>query len=146
MSIEDQIHLIGRTVGWIILSGYIWSVMNYFVKAANRRWISDLPQDSHFRKGFSGFMRAVVKSHRYVPLFMITVMLIHLMMELIHQGFFITGIIVFCLLSTQIILGAYGAYKKNGVKGPWLYAHRINAALLGAAIAAHVASVIILKP
>ena len=146
MSIEDQIHLIGRTVGWIILSGYIWSVMNYFVKAANRRWISDLPQDSHFRKGFSGFMRAVVKSHRYVPMFIITVMFIHLMMELIHEGFFLTGVITFCLMFTQIAIGIYGAYRKGGKRGPWFYIHRTNAALLGAAIVAHVASVIILNP
>ena len=105
-----------------------------------------LPQESHLRKGFSGFMRAVVKSHRYVPLFMITVMLIHFLMELIHQGFFITGVITFCLLSVQISLGAYGAYKKNGIKGQWLYAHRINAALLAVAIITHVTTVIIVKP
>ena len=30
MSIEDQMHIIGIVLGWIIFAGYLWLVMNYF--------------------------------------------------------------------------------------------------------------------
>ena len=146
MSIEDQIHIIGRILGWIIFSGFVWAVLNYFVKLINRKHFSNLPLESRSRRRYNGFLRTVTKSHRYVPMFIVTVMFIHLMMELIHEGFFITGVITFCLMFTQIAIGIYGAYRKDGKRGPWFYIHRTNAALLGAAIVAHVASVIILKP
>ncbi len=91
-------------------------------------------------------MQAVVRSHIFVPLFLLTVLLLHLFMELIHVGFFITGILTLALMLAQISLGIYGVYFKGRKKGPWLTAHRTGAALLSVSIAAHVTTVVILKP
>lgn len=146
MSIEQQMHIIGITLGWIIVIGYSWAGMNYLVKFVNRKWIVRLPKDSLFRIRYTRFMRAVIRSHVYVPLFLITVMLLHLSMELIHAGFFITGVIVFVLMFLEIVLGAYGAYFKNRKKGTWLYVHRTVAILLFLAINMHVIVAIILHP
>lgn len=146
MSIENQMHLIGITLGWIIFAGYIWSVMNYFVKLVNRKLIVKLPRDSWLQGRYKGFMHAVIKSHKYVPLFVITILVLHLLMELIHAGFFITGIITFCLMVLQISLGLYGANVRNSAKGPWFYAHRIVAILLFISIVVHVITVIIFNP
>ena len=146
MSIEDQIHIIGITIGWTIFACYLWSVSDYFVKLLFRKKINAMPQASTFRKRYIKFMQAVVKSHIYVPLFMLTIMFLHLMLELIHIGFFITGVITFALMLLQIGLGIYGAYVKGKKKGPWFYAHRVVAAMLFVAIVIHVTIVIIVNP
>lgn len=139
-------HVTGITLGWIIVGGYLFSVLNFFVKFINRKYVVRLSPDSPFRKKYLKFMRAVVKGHIYVPLFLVTVILLHLMVELMHEGLFPTGVIVFCLMAAQIALGAYGAFFRDRRQGRWLEAHRIMAVVLFCAIAVHVASVIILKP
>ncbi|NLI54651.1 MAG: hypothetical protein GX417_10095 [Clostridiales bacterium] len=146
MSIEEQMHVLGIVLGWIIVAGYLWSVMNYFVKRINREWIVRLPEGTPTPKAFSGFMRAVTKSHTYVPLFLLTIMLLHFLMELIHVGFFISGVIAIGLLTTQIALGIYGKSKKDKKTAFWLYAHRSVAVLLFFAISVHVVTVVVLKP
>jgi cytochrome c-type biogenesis protein CcsB len=133
-------------LGWIIAAGYLWLVMNFFVKLINRRFISAIPPEEPIRKRYAGFMQAVIKSHIFVPLFLLTIILLHFLMELIHVGFFITGVITICLMLVQISVGIYGAYVKKRKKGPWLYAHRTMAAALSASILAHVTSVIVLNP
>lgn len=146
MSIEEQIHITGIILGWIIVAGYIWLVMNYFVKVVNHKIISKLPQNSSFRKRYSWFMQAVIRTHPYVPLFLISVILLHLIMELIHTGFFITGIITISLMLIQIILGIYGTYIRNKKRGLWFYAHRTVSIMLGLSIIIHIISVIVINP
>ena len=133
MSIEDQMHIVGRILGWIIFAGYLWLTLNYFVK-----------QFDGLRHG--ALMRAVTRSHVYVPLFILTILVLHLLMELIHVGFFITGVITASLMLSQILLGLYGAYVKKRAKGNWFKLHRIVAVLLFFSIAAHVVTVIVLNP
>jgi hypothetical protein len=146
MSIEDQMHIIGIVLGWMIVAGYLWSAMNYFVKRINRKLTLKQPQGTPPKTRFTAFMRAVIKSHVYVPLFLLTIILLHLLMELIHVGFFITGVITIGLLLTQIALGVYGNSVKGRKAGLWLYAHRTIAVLLFLAICAHVITVILLNP
>ncbi len=146
MSIEDQIHITGRILGWIIVTGFLWMVMDYFVKVINHKIISNLPQNSPFRKRFIGFMQAVIKTHPYVPFFLITVISLHLLLELIHVGFFITGIITISLIIIQIVLGIYGKFIGNKKRGSWFYSHRVVSILLGLSIIIHIITVIILKP
>jgi hypothetical protein len=146
MNIETEMHIVGIVIGWILFAGYFWAVLNYFVKRVNRAFILGMPEDSPFRQRYAGFMRAVARSHVFVPLFLLTVLLLHLFIELIHVGFFVTGVVTLALMLAQISLGIYGVYIKARKKGPWLAAHRTGAALLSVSIAAHVTSVVILKP
>ena len=139
-------HTTGIVIGWIIVAGYLFAVLNYFVKVVNRDLIAKMPPDAPFRKRYMRFMQAVVRSHVYVPLFLVTVILIHLMIEFIHEGFFITGVITFTLMVTQILLGAYGAYFKDRKRGRWFYAHRTVAILLFCAITVHAITGIVLNP
>ena len=147
MSIEDQMHLIGIVLGWIIAAGYLWLALNYFVKLKHPRTVvAGQPPAAAGRRRSGAFRSAVIRSHAYVPLFLLTVILLHVLMELIHVGFFLTGVITVSLLTVQILLGLYGAYVKKKIRGGWFYAHRTVAALLFVAIAAHVTTVLILNP
>ena len=146
MSIEDQMHVIGVVLGWIIAAGYVWAVMNFFVKRIYRKSIANLPGDSPRKRRFTWIMHAVTKSHKFVPLFLLTILLLHFLMELIHVGFFATGVIAIVLLLLQISLGVYGATAKEIKTDRWLYAHRTVAVLLFFAIAAHATTAIVLNP
>ncbi len=146
MSIEQQMHIIGIVMGWIIAAGYLWSALNFVVKRIYRNRIAGLPAESTRRKRFTSFMRSVVGSHTFVPLFLLTIMLLHLLMELIHVGFFITGVIAIGLMTLQIGLGIFGATVKKKRMGTWLKIHRFVAALLLVSISVHVVTVVLIKP
>lgn len=146
MSIEDQMHIVGIMMGWIIVAGYVWSVLNYFVKLPKRKMTAPRVDDSSTRKQRTVFKRAVMKSHYYVPFFILMVMILHLTVELFRVGFFITGVITFSLMLLQILIGGYGLYVKHKRRGPWFYGHRTVAVLLGISIIIHVITVVILKP
>lgn len=145
MSVEDAMHITGIVIGWMIVSGYVWGVLNYFVKRVGRPKPGMLSRDA-LKPGYSGFARAVMKSHIYVPLFLIIIILLHLLVELIHNGFFLTGVITISLMTLQIAIGLYGNYVRDGKKGKWFIAHRAVAAALAGAIPVHVAFAIILQP
>src|SRR5665647_3359889 len=123
-------HTIGITIGWIIAAGYFLAVMNYFVKFIYRKEISKMPVDSSSRSKYLLFMKIVVKNHAYIGLYLVTLIFLHLLIELVHEGFFVTGLIAGGLMLLQLVLGTYGKFSKHKTKSLWLYSHRTIAALL----------------
>ena len=59
----DAMHVTGIVLGWIIVAGYLLTVLNYFVKLVNRKVMKDISMDSPLRKRFTGFMKLIMKSH-----------------------------------------------------------------------------------
>ena len=139
---EAAIHTTGIILGWVIVVGYLLAVMKYFVRIIYQKFIIGLPQDSLLREKYLVFMRLIVTTHGYIGLYLLTIIVLHALIELVHRGFFITGLIVAGLMILQIFLGAYGTFVKSRKKGPWLDAHRTLAALLSGAIAIHIQAVI----
>ena len=135
-------HVTGIVLGWIIVTGYLSTVLNYFVKLFNRKVMKDISMDSPLRKRYTGFMKLIMKSHGYIAIYLITFLLLHLLIELVHEGFFITGLVTAGLLILQVLLGGYGAIVKNKKRGPWFYAHRTVAELMAVALVVHVGTAI----
>lgn len=131
-------HIIGITIGWIIAAGCFLAVMNYFVKFIYRKEISKIPIDSSFRSKYLAFMKIVVKNHAYIGLYLVTLIFLYLFIELVHEGFFVTGLITGGLMLFQLALGAYGKFSKHKLKSLWLYFHRTIAALLMVALFSHI--------
>jgi hypothetical protein len=135
-------HVTGIVLGWIIVTGYLLTVLNYFVKLFNRKVMKDISMDSPLRKRYTGFMKLIMKSHGYIAIYLITFLLLHLLIELVHEGFFITGLVTAGLLILQVILGGYGSLVKNKKRGPWFLAHRAVAALMAVALIIHISTAI----
>jgi hypothetical protein len=135
-------HNFGIFIGWMIIAGYLLAVMNYFVKLINKKVSIEMSIDPLNSKKHSVLLQYLVKSHIYIGLYLATLILLHLMIELVHRGFYITGMILGGLMIVQILLGAYGAFVKGRIKGQWFYAHRIVAAMIFVAIIVHVIAVI----
>lgn len=136
-------YLFGRILGWLIVTGYTLTMMNYVVKFFNRKVMAKLPKDAPARKRYNVFMRFIIQYHRYFAIFTTMALITHFIIQYLSWGFFTTGVLAGVLLMLQGFLGAYGMYVKNRKSGPWLYAHRTIAVLLLAAILLHVLTAVL---
>jgi hypothetical protein len=135
---EDVMHITGIVLGWTIVAGYLLAASKYLVRLIYRKAIINMPADSSFRRNYQVFMSLIIRSHIYIGLYLLTIIALHFMVELVHHGFFMTGIILSVLMVTQIFLGIYGAFLQGGKRGSWFLAHRILAVVLAAAILTHI--------
>ena len=131
-------HVFGIVLGWVIVAGYLLAAMKYFVNRIGRNAVQTMPVGSHRRKALAAFAKGVVRIHGIIGIYLVTIILLHLLIELVHKGFFLTGLIAGGLLLLQIALGAYGTVVKGRHSGPWLSVHRTVAVLLPIAVAVHV--------
>ncbi len=134
-------YVVGRILGWLIVTGYTLTILNYFVKRVNRRFFAGLPADSPARKRYTAFMRFIVRYHRFFAIFTSVALAAHFTIQYLSWGFYKTGVIAGSLLVIQSFLGAFGTYVKKKKAGLWLYAHRTIAILLFTAILLHVLKV-----
>jgi hypothetical protein len=134
-------HYFGIFLGWLLVAGFIWGGMKYLLRAIYQKKIKELPADSQLRKNYSAFLDVVVRTHQYVPLYLITVLLIHFMLEMVHQGFYFWGFLAGCLMLTMVVLGTYGTIVKSEKISTWFYAHRTIAVLLLIISLIHIISV-----
>lgn len=135
-------HTTGTVLGWVIVAGYLLAVMKYFVRLIYQKVIVGMTQDSWFREKYLVLTRPIIRVHGYVGLYLLTIIVLHSLIELLHQGFFLSGVIVASLMTLQIFLGAYGMFVKGSKKGFWLDAHRALAALLSGAIVVHILAIV----
>ena len=131
-------YLLGRILGWLIVTGYTLTILNYFVKLVNRKVIMGMPKDSPGRARYTAFMRFIVKYHRCFAITTALALITHLVIQYLDWGLYLTGVIAGGLLILQVSLGAFGTYVKKKRNGPWLYVHRTVAVLLFLAIVFHV--------
>lgn len=132
-------YLLGRILGWLIVSGFILSILNYPVKWVYRRRFAKMPRESAARRGYQTFMRIITGGHRYFAALASTALIAHFLIQYTNYGRLnISGVIAAVLLIIQGSLGAYGTYIKKKKPAFWLMAHRVNAILLITAIAVHV--------
>ena len=128
----------GKLLGWVIVSGYLLTAANYFVKLINRKVISGLPKNSALRHRYQAFLRLVIKTHPYLGLLTAAALVTHFIIQYLTWGFFVTGLIAGSLMLIQAGLGSYGRFIRKRKPGLWLKAHRTVAVLLLLAIAFHV--------
>ena len=136
-------YLYGRILGWLIVTGYTLTMLNYAVKLFNRKVMTKLPKDAPVRKHYNAFMRFIIQYHRYFAMFTTFALIAHFIIQYQSWGFFVTGILAGVLLIMQGFLGGYGMYVKKRKSGPWLYVHRTIAVLLLAAILLHVLTAVL---
>jgi hypothetical protein len=135
---EAAMHVFGIILGWVIVAGYLLAIMKWLVNRIGQKAVQRMPAGSFRRKTFAAFQKALVRIHGYIGIYLVTVILLHFMIELVHEGFFLTGLIAGGLMLPQIALGAFGTVVKGRRAGAWLSVHRILAVALPVAIAVHV--------
>ena len=134
-------HYFGIFLGWTLVAGFVLESIKYLLKIINQKEIMLLPKESQLRRNYTSAMGLIFRTHQYIPLYLITILLIHFLFEVIHQGFYLTGFIAACLMISQIAIGIYGTIVKNKKKDIWLYAHRTITVLLLFTIILHIITV-----
>ncbi len=130
--------ILGRILGWLIISFLILTLFNYPVKLLNRKWIARMPRESKFRQAYQTFMRFIVRGHRYFAILTISMLLVHFYVQYTQYGLRKTGAAAGLLLALQGSLGAYGTYIRKKKLTAWFYLHRTGAVLLIIGIIIHV--------
>lgn len=131
-------YLLGRILGWLIVSAYLLTLFNYPVKLINRKYIIQLARESRIRRAYTRFMQFIVSGHRYFAILATLLLFAHFIIQYSQYGIRPTGVIAGALMLTQATLGAYGMYIRKRQKTAWFYVHRTVAATLFAAILVHV--------
>ena len=130
----------GSLLGWLVVTGFILTILNYPVKAIYRKVISPLPAESKTRRIYMRGQRFMVLYHRFFALFTTVVLALHVLIQLLYRWLSWTGLLAALLMVANGFLGAYGHYVKKKKRSAWLVIHRLLAVLLILAIIAHVAS------
>lgn len=128
---------IGAFFGWVIVISYILTIMNYVMKAVNKKWGKVIRKNEKLKGPWQFLLTFVVKNHKLFGIITIIGILVHFYIQYNRWGFVISGVIAAGLMILQAGLGGYGFYKKKSRKGLWLIVHRIIALLLFVAIAYH---------
>jgi hypothetical protein len=116
------------------------ALMNYILKAVNKRFISprkDLKPD--LVKRYRVFMQLIVKNHRTFGIAALVVFFVHLVVSYFSSVLSITGSITGIVLMGVVSLGIYGFHINRNLKGKWVLVHRLTAFILLASLGLHVA-------
>ena len=127
---------LGEFLGYTIITLYGLTVLNYFVKLANRKLRAIINKNKAVAKVFSLLMKFIVKNHKLFGLLTIVVLLSHATNQFLIYGISLTGALAASLLILQVALGIYG-YKAKKRGKTWLRIHRSVAVLLLIAIGTH---------
>jgi len=128
---------LGELLGYTIIALYGLTVLNYFVKLANRKLRVHINKNKTFAKGFSLVAKFIVKNHKLLGLLTILILLSHAANQFLIYGFSLTGGLAASVLILQVALGIYG-YKAKKKGKRWLRIHRSVAVLLLVVIGIHV--------
>ncbi len=130
--------LLGKILGWLIISAFALALLNYPVKLVNRKLVSRLQPQSRGRLAYQAFMKAVVRWHRYFALLAVVLLLAHFLVQFSQYGIRPSGVVAGALLLIQVALGAFGTYIRKKKHTAWFYFHRATAVLMLAAFAVHI--------
>ena len=128
---------LGEFLGYAIITLYGLTVLNYFVKLANKKLRAEINKNKTFAKGFSLLTKFIVRNHKLFGLLTIVVLLSHAANQFLIYGISLTGGLAASVLILQVALGIYG-YKAKKKGKSWLRIHRSVALLLLVAIGIHV--------
>ncbi len=128
---------LGEFLGYAIITLYLLTILNYFVKLANKKLKVHLKKNKTVSAGFSLLTKFIVKNHKLFGLLTIAVLLSHAANQFLIYGISQTGALAASVLVLQVALGVYG-YKAKKRGKTWLRIHRGVAVLLMVAIGIHI--------
>lgn len=133
----NLIHFISP-LGILTAIGFIFALLNFFVKFINKNYILKLNKDKrYFASYYTKIMKFIVKNHKTAGIITFILMLSHFFIAYASHRIKMTGIIAAAIMLMVVILGIYGKLNKK-VRGKWLTAHRTLAFILILAIILHI--------
>lgn len=128
---------IGGVFGWLLIIAFAGTILNYCVKAINKRFGKKIFAHPIGKTIMQTLMKIFVRNHRYFGFAAVVFLLVHVILQLLNYGVSITGFVAGGILIFQVGLGIYSIGKKKPRKGLWFITHRVLAVLLILGIAIH---------
>lgn len=130
---------IASLLGWIVVYGFVITMLNFVFKFVNRKYISKLPKDK--KKVIDAYrliMKYVVRYHKPAGIITFLAVIAHFVLMAVFVEVSITGIASMLIMLCIFLLGIYGAFINKNYKGKWLKVHRFLAFLLIIMIGIHI--------
>jgi len=128
---------LGNLLGILTAVLFGIAILNFCVKFVNRKWVMKLPKESKFKQGYTTVMKFLVKNHRFFGFGAATLMVAHIVLQLVFKWVSVTGILTAALAVVTVALGVV-LFKAKKRTPAMLWAHRGAVIALIAAFVAHV--------
>lgn len=130
----------GGLFGWLLIGAFVGTILNYCVKAVNKKWGKKISSNNSGKKVMKLLMTIFVRNHRYFGLLTAVLLIAHFAIQYARFGINLTGSLAATLIIVQVALGIYANLAHKPRKGGWFVAHRIVAFLIVLGIALHLLS------
>ena len=114
---------LGELLGILTAVLFGLAIFNFVVKFVNRKWVTKLPKENKFKKGYQSVMKILVKNHRFFGFGAAVLMVGHVVIQILYQWVSITGILTAALAVVSVALGVV-LFKAKKRTPAMLWAHR----------------------
>ncbi len=128
---------LGSFLGWTLIAFYAATLLNYLLKAVNRKFGKTISANPGAKKFMGVLMKIFVKNHRLFGFGTILLLLSHFVVQFSRMGVNLTGALAATLLLLQVGLGIYGSTGNRKRGGAWFVLHRTVAVLIAVAVVVH---------
>lgn len=128
---------LGNWMGVLAAALFILAIFNFVVKFINRKWVMRLPKENKFKRGYTTVMKFLVKNHRFFGFGAATLVVAHVVLQIVFKWVPVTGILAAALAAVTVALGVV-LFKAKKRTPAMLWAHRSAVIALVLAITAHV--------
>lgn len=129
---------VGELLGWITAISFGISLLNYFIKFINKRYINKMDKNNELVKYYRVLMKYIVRYHRLFGTTAVIALAIHFLVIYIFGGVLsITGLISGIFMLLIFLLGIIGTFVIKNNRGSWVKIHRTLSFMLIIFIAMH---------
>lgn len=121
---------LGGLFGWLIILSFVGTILNYFLKFINKRYMKKISMYPQGKKYMRILMNVFISDHKYFGLATASFILLHFIIQFTKFGLSITGCIAAITIIVQVLLGVYANIKKRPRKGIWFITHRVISVLI----------------
>lgn len=126
-------------LGWITVIFFTLSILNFFIKYINKKFINKLSKEKReFAHIYRKMMKFFIKFHYLFGIVAILTLLLHFIIVITYMGLNISGVVAALLMFAIVILGLYGKFLNKKDSRVWIKIHKILSFLLIAAILYHI--------
>ena len=130
---------IAKLLGWIGAWGYGISLLNFFMKYINKKYINKLSKEKKkYTDIYRFIMRYIVRYHKVAGIVASISIVGHFYFMYNSRGLSIPGLIAAIVMWIVFALGIYGFGINKNLRGSWVKVHRVLSFILMLLIGFHI--------
>jgi hypothetical protein len=124
--------------GWLTILILLGAYSTFSLKQIGREYVKQLPKEyAGFADAYRGFMKFMVRRHRFFGAAALAGLFIHAYLAVSLSALSVSGLIAGLVLTFAAGSGAFGFFRKLGLRSGWLFVHRALAFSLFLGVIVH---------